>query len=176
MDVMTAIQTRRSVRAYKPDPVPPELLEQVTEALRLAPSACNYQPWRFILVTQPELIRKVAQVSHAQMFIAEAPVIVVACALTAQAYPRMGGYWNSADIDVAIAMTHLTLAATEAGLGTCWIGAFEEGAVKDLLGIPNEAKVVAMTPLGWPREPSLLHPLVPEQRKSRDEVFSYDHY
>jgi nitroreductase len=176
MDVMTAIQTRRSVRAYKPDPIQPDLLERVTDAMRVAPSACNYQPWHFVLVTQSELIKKLAQASHAQMFIAEAPVLVVACAEAAQAYPRMGGYWNSADIDVAIAMVHLTLAATEAGLGTCWIGAFDEGAVKDLLGIPNEAKVVAMTPLGWPREASLLHPLEQGQRKNRDEVFSFDRY
>ncbi len=176
MDVMTAIQTRRSVRAYRPDPIPPDVLERVTDAMRLAPSACNHQPWHFILVTQPGLIKKLAHAARDQMFLTEAPVLIVACGLAAQAYPRMGGYWNTADIDVAIAMDHLTLAATGAGLGTCWIGAFDERPVKELLGIPSEAKVVAMTPLGWPREADLLYPIGPGQRKNRDEVFSHDRY
>lgn len=176
MDVMTAIRNRRSVRAYRPDPIPADLFERVTEALRLAPSACNNQPWRFILVTQPELRQKIAHASHDQMFIADAPVIVVGCGLPARAYPRMGDYWNSAEIDVAIAMDHLALAAAEAGLGTCWIGAFDEREVKALLDIPDEAKVVAMTPLGWPRMSAMIHPIDPGRRKSRAEVFSTDQY
>lgn len=176
MDVMTAIQTRRSVRAYRPDPIPPELLERVTDAMRLAPSACNNQPWHFVLVTEAGLKEKVALASRGQMFLAEPPVLVVACALTNQAYPRMGGYWNSADIDVAIAMDHLTLAAAAEGLGTCWIGAFDERAIKELLGIPNEAKIVAMSPLGWPLEKGMLHPVVEGLRKTRSEVFSTNQY
>jgi nitroreductase len=173
---MDAIRCRRSVREFDSRPIPPDLLEQVTEALRLAPSACNHQPWRFIMVRDAALREQVAHACHEQMFIAPAPVIVAACAEPAKAYPRMGGSWNSVDVDVAIALDHLMLAAAEAGLGTCWIGAFDEGAVKALLGVPAEAKVVALTPLGYPKRADLIHPIDPAMRKPRAEVFSENHY
>ena len=176
MHVMQAIETRRSVRKYRPDPIPEETLHQVTEALRLAPSACNNQPWRFIIVNDQSLRAKVAQASRGQLFMAEAPVIIVGCALPKKAYPSMGGYWNSADVDVTIALDHLTLAAAAAGLGTCWIGAFDEEAIKTLLSIPPEAKIVAMTPLGYPKQEGLLCPVGPGDRKSREEIFSNNRY
>ncbi len=174
MDVMDAIRLRRSVREYRRDPIPPDLLELVTDALRLAPSACNYQPWRFLLVTDRALREEVAALCHEQMFVAEAPVVVVGCALAEGAYKRMGEYWNSADVDVAIAIDHLTLAAAAEGLGTCWIGSFDEKGLKRLLRIPADAKIVALTPLGYPREPSLLRPVRPDERRPRNEVFSKD--
>ena len=176
MDVITAIRNRRSVRAYKPDPIDAALVERVTEALRLAPSACNHQPWRFILVTQPDLRRKLGHAAHDQMFIADAPIIIVGCGLAAHPYPRMGDSWNSAEIDVAIAMDQFMLAATEAGLGTCWIGAFDEREVKALLDIPDEAKVVAMSPLGWPKMSTMIRPIEEGRRRSRAEIFSTDQY
>jgi nitroreductase len=174
MDVMEAIRRRRSVREYRDDPVPPETMDRVTEALRLAPSACNYQPWRFVLVADVETRVALAEACHEQTFVAEAPWIVVACALPETAYKRMGEYWSSAEVDVAIAVDHLTLAAAAEGLGTCWIGSFDEKAVKRLLRVPPEAKVVALTPLGYPRHPSLLRPVRPDERKPRSEVFSTD--
>lgn len=176
MEVIEAIRRRRSVREYRGDPIPPDVLERVTDALRLAPSACNYQPWRFVLVAEPDLRRDVAAACHEQMFVADAPVIVVGCALPGAAYQRMGEYWNSADVDVAIAIDELTLAAAAEGLGTCWIGSFDEKALKRLLRIPAEAKVVALTPLGFPRHPSLLRPVKPDERKPRGEVFSSDRW
>jgi len=176
MDVMETIRTRRSVRAYRSDPIPGELLEQVTEALRLAPSACNNQPWRFILVCDADLRRRVAEAAHGQMFMAAAPVVVVGCGDPARAYPSMGGYWNSIEMDVAIALDHLALAAAAAGLGTCWIGAFDEAAVKGLLAIPPGIKVVAMMPLGYPAEAGLLRPVARGERRPRDQVFSRDRY
>ena len=174
MDVMEAIRVRRSVRQYRGDTIPDDLLERVTDALRLAPSACNYQPWRFILVFDAERRRALADACHRQMFIADAPVIVCACALPQVAYKKMGGTWNSADVDVAIAVDHLTLAAAAEGLGTCWIGAFDDGRVKNLLSIPAEARVVALTPLGYPREVGLLRPIQPEERRARSEVFTLE--
>ncbi|MCL5269557.1 MAG: nitroreductase family protein [bacterium] len=176
MDVMEAIRIRRSVRAYRPDPIEEATLEAVTEALRLAPSACNNQPWRFVLVTDPALRARLAEAAHGQAYLAEAPVVVVGCAFPDRAYPRMGGYWNSADVDLAIAIDHLTLAAAAVGLGTCWIGAFDEGAVKKMLGVPAGVKITAMTPLGYPREAGLLRPVEAERRKSRGEVFSFNKF
>jgi nitroreductase len=176
MDVMEAIRRRRSVREFRGDPIPPDVLERVTEALRLAPSACNYQPWRFVLVTDPDLKAEVAVACHEQMFVAGAPVVVAACALPRGAYKRMGESWNSADVDVAIAVDHLTLAAAAEGLGTCWIGSFDEKALKRLLLVPEEAKIVALTPLGYPRHPSLIRSVTPEDRKPRSEVFSTDRW
>jgi nitroreductase len=113
---------------------------------------------------------------HNQSFIAQAPVIVVGCGLPDLAYKRMGGSGNSVDMDVTIALDHLTLAAAEAGLGTCWIGAFDEAAVKRILGVPAEAKVVALTPLGYPAEPGLLRPVAEKERKKQDEVIGFDRY
>ena len=176
MDVMEAIRSRRSVREYRGDPIPPEILERVTEALRLAPSACNYQPWRFILILDAALRSEVAEACHRQTFVAEAPVVIAACAIPERAYKRMGETWNSADVDVAIAVDHLTLAAAAEGLGTCWIGAFDEVRVKRLLGIPAQAKIVALTPLGFPRDPSLIRPVRSDERRPRDAVFSIDRW
>ncbi len=176
MNVMDAIMIRRSVRAYRPDPLPEALLASVTEAVRLAPSACNIQPWRFIIVSDPELRKAIARAAREQMFIAEAPVLIVGCAQADKAYSKMGGYWNSADVDVAIAMDHMMLAAAEAGLGTCWIGAFDEAAIKKLLGIPDPVKITAMSPLGYPRDPQALHPVAPEMRRPRKDVFSHDKF
>jgi len=107
---------------------------------------------------------------------AGAPIIVVACGLPKQAYKAMGGYGNSADVDVTIALDHLTLAAVAEGLGTCWIGAFGEPQVKRLLGVPRAVKVVAMTPLGYPASADLNRPLPQNQRKPAAEIFSTDRY
>jgi len=176
MDVHEAIRTRRSVRSYLDKPIPAEVMARMRRALRSAPSACNYQPWRFILVTSADLRRRVAQAAKGQKWIADAPVIVVACGLPAEAYKQMGGHGNSAEIDVAIALDHLTLAAAAEGLGTCWIGAFDEAAAKDLLGVPENVRVVAMTPLGWPASDELLCPLDEAKRKAEADIFSTDRY
>ena len=176
MNVLETIKTRRSVRAYSSRRIPADVLERCREALRYAPSACNFQPWRFILVTDAQLRQQVARAAFDQLWMAEAPVIVVGCGLPEQAFKNMGGYGNSADIDVTIALDHLTLAAVAEGLGTCWIGAFDEGKVKGLLKVPKEAKVVAMTPLGYPASPDLNFPLDQSRRKNETEVFSTDGY
>lgn len=176
MDVVEAIVNRRSVRQYSPKPIPPAVLDKMRRALRLAPSACNYQPWHFILVTDPQLRRQVAEASMGQLWIAEAPVIIVGCGDAGRAYKTMGGRGNSVDIDVAIAMDHLTLAAVAEGLGTCWIGAFSEPEVKKLLHVPAHAKIVAMTPLGYPASPKLICPIGDQDRKPPAEIFSIDRY
>lgn len=176
MNVFDAIQTRRSVRSYATKPIPADVMERMRQTLRLAPSACNFQPWHFILVTDASLRREVAQAANGQLWMAEAPVTVVGCGLSERAYKKMGGYGNSVDVDVTIALDHLTLAAIAEGLGTCWIGAFDERKVKSLLRVPHPVKVVAMTPLGYPSKTDLNHPIDESRRKPEADIFSTDYY
>jgi nitroreductase len=176
MNVMEAIKNRRSVRSYSSKRIPDEIMQRMRDALRYAPSACNYQPCKFIFVSDPELNYEVAKAANDQVWMSEAPVIVVGCGLPEQAYKFMGGKGNSVDIDVAIALDHLTLAATEEGLGTCWVGAFDEGRVKALLGVPADVKIVVMTPLGYPASADLMAPLPEGARKGEGEIFAADHY
>ncbi len=176
MDVHEAIRTRRSVRSYSARPIPPDILERMHEALRFAPSACNFQPWRFVFVTDHALRQAVAKAACDQLWMAEAPITVVGCGLPDDAFKNMGGYGNSADLDVTIALDHLTLAAVAEGLGTCWIGAFDEKKVKRLLDVPEPVKIVAMTPLGYPSSPVLNTPSDEGDRKPGGEIFRSDRY
>ena len=176
MHVLEAMRMRRSVRSYLPREIPAEVMARMKQALRMAPSACNIQPWHFVLVTDAALRLKLAQAARNQLWMAQAPVIVVCCARPIQAYKGMGGYGNSADVDVAIALDHLTLAAVADGLGTCWIGAFDEAQVKVLLGVSAHIRVVVMTPLGYPASPDLIKPLDEARRKPLAEIFSENHY
>ena len=171
MKVLEVIQKRRSVRKYKQDPIPEEALLRVLEAARLAPSGKNFQPWKFIIVKDKALKEKLARASAGQFFIAKAPIIIVGCGFPDNCYARMGRYMKSWSVDVTIAMEHLILQAQEEGLGTCWIGSFEEEEVKAILNVPEEVKVLALTPLGYPEE-------IPRfrGRKSLDEIISYDRY
>ncbi|MDR0994179.1 MAG: nitroreductase family protein [Verrucomicrobiota bacterium] len=147
-------EKRRSVRAYKPNVVPGALVNQVLEAGRLAPSACNKQPWRFIVV-KDEAIRRSLGTAYAREWFWKAPVILAVCILPGDAWTRPHDGRNYAAVDGAIAMDHITLAAADVGLGTCWIGAFDPAVVRDVLNLPDGVAVVGMTPLGFPdTEPS----------------------
>ena len=145
MDVFEAIQKRRSVRSYKPTPVPDEKLRKVLEAARLAPSAGNFQPWHFIVVMDSDKRKKIARGCRFGHFLAESPVVIVGCG-NQRSSPR----WHA--IDTCIAMENLVLAATGEGLGTCWIGTFNEKEIREMLKIPSHLKVVALLALGYPRE------------------------
>ena len=142
-------ETRRSVRAYKPDAVPEELVQQVLETGRLAPSACNKQPWRFIVV-RSETTRRALGAAYAREWFWKAPVVIAVCILPGEAWVRSFDGKNFARVDGALAMDHMQLAAAELGLGTCWIGAFDPEAVRGVLGLPDGVEVVGMTPLGFP--------------------------
>lgn len=171
MDLMEAIRTRRSIRTYKSTPIPEDALKEVLNAARLAPSADNAQPWKMVVVRDEQTKLKLAAASNGQKFIAQAPVVIVACGLPGEAYPSVGGYMSSEIIDAAIALDHLTLAAHDRGLGTCWIAAFKEEKVRALLGIPEDVKVVALTPLGYPDENPGRTP-----RKNLEELVSFDRF
>ena len=148
MTVYEAIQNRFSVRAYLDKPVEEEKLARVLEAARLAPSAGNRQEWRFVVVRDAETRAKLMEAANAQAFVGQAPVVIAACAEGEQHVMTCGQLCYP--IDVAIALEHLALAATEEGLGTCWIGAFKEDEVKKILGIPDSVRVVELMPLGYP--------------------------
>lgn len=142
-------EKRRSVRAYKPDEVPEEMLQTVLEAGRLAPSAVNKQPWRFIVV-RGETTRRALGAAYAREWFWKAPAILVLCILPNEAWVRAYDGKNYAMVDGALAMDHMMLAAAELGLGTCWIGSFDPSALREILGLPDGVEVVGMTPLGFP--------------------------
>jgi len=167
MDVYEAVAARRSIRRYKPDPVAEETVTRVLDAARLAPSWKNLQCWRFVVVRgetgKAGLLSAFADTNPGKKAIAAAPVMIVVCA-DPQASGKMGGkeYYL---VDVGIAMENLMLAARAEGLGTCWLGEFDEQPVKEALGVPADWKVVGMTPLGWPdQDPK------PRPRKALDEI------
>ena len=167
MCVMEAIKLRRSIRSYKDKPVEDEKLKAVLEAARLSPSARNQQERKFIVVTDKAMREKLVDAAHGQRFVGQAPVVIVACAT--QTSHIMPCEEPSYPIDMAIAVDHITLEAVEQGLGTCWIGAFKQGEVKKLLGIPENIRVVALLPLGYPDG-------IPDSRprKSLDEIVAYE--
>lgn len=167
MDVYSAMRERRSVRAYRPDPVPEEALRRMLEAARLAPSAKNLQPWKLVVVRDPERRRRLAEAAYGQDFVAEAPVVIAAVALDPERVMRCGV--PSYAVDVAIAVDHLTLAAVQEGLGTCWIGSFSQEEVRRVLGVPERYRVVALLPVGYPADEPL-----PKWRKGLDELVCYE--
>ena len=152
MDVYEAIRTRKSVRAFEDRDVPEDVLMRLIEAARLAPSASNRQETRFVVVRDPETRRKLAVAAKNQKFVGEAPVVLACCAET-DGHKMLCGQ-PCYPIDVAIAIDHLTLCAVAEGLGTCWIGAFDEALVKGILGIPPEVRVEELMPIGYPKDPT----------------------
>ncbi len=170
MDVYEAIRTRKSVRSYSDRTVDEETLRRILDAARLAPSARNAQEWRFVAVRDRGMRHRIAVEAAGQPFIAEAPILLACCAETDGRVMLCGQ--PAYPIDVAIAMDHLSLAAAAEGLGTCWIGAFDEREVRDALGIPGSVRVVQLMPLGYPRDPAPVakrrHPL---EKILRQEVW-----
>ena len=168
MNLMQAIRARRSIRAFRDMPVEEEKLLAVLEAGRLAPSARNMQDWKFIVVKDAATRQRLAEAARDQQFVGQAPVVIAACG-TSDLVMTCGQ--PAYAIDVAIAVDHITLAAAARGLGTCWIGAFYEEKVKEILGVPPEIRVVALLPLGYPAEETS-----PQARKSLDEIVAWEHW
>jgi len=173
MEFYEVVKTRRSIRSYKPDIPPQDVLDRISEAARIAPSGSNRQPWRFIFVTDPSLKKKLVSACGNQKFVGEAPIVVIACGYDIK-YNR-GGYMGGMSflVDVSIAFTHLILAARSEGLGTCWIGEFENEKVKRILGIPDGYNVVAVTPLGYPKEDGFRET---DRRKPMAEIMSINKF
>jgi nitroreductase len=163
MSFLELARLRRSVRAYAPDAVSEAALLQVLEAGRLAPSACNNQPLSFYVLRGTEEVDRLRP-AYRRGWPFTAPVLIVVCADHEQAWRRGDGKTYAA-VDAAIALDHMILAAAELGLGTCWIAAFDEAAVRSALALPPHVEPIVMTPLGHPAE----HP-EPRARKSLDEL------
>ncbi|MDO8685986.1 MAG: nitroreductase family protein [Clostridiales bacterium] len=169
MKVMDAITGRRSIRNFSHVEVEQEKLNLVLEAARLAPSAANGQIWKFIIVKDSATRGKIAAASGGQNFIKEAPVIIIACAEENSIVMLCGQYRYT--VDLSIAMSFMILEAYEQGLGSCWIGHFKEDDVKRILGIPQDVRIVALTPLGYPAESPMQRP-----RKAQKEIVCYEKY
>ena len=168
MDVMEAIRRRCSVRSYQDRAVEKEKLEIILEAARLAPSASNRQEWRFIVVQDKNTRQRLMKAAKNQAFVGHAPVVIACCAQTDSHAMTCGQLCYP--IDVAIAIEHMALKATEEGLGTCWIGAFYEDQVKEILGIPKDIRVVDLLTLGYPDKPCPSH----KDRLSLEEIVMYE--
>ena len=161
------VKKRYSVRKFKDLEVEEEKIIEILDTVRFAPSAVNYQPWHFIVVSNQEAIAKIAA-TYDRDWLKKAPVIIVACGDHNESWKRSDGK-DFCDVDVAIAVDHLTLAAADQGLGTCWVCNFDAQACKEALALEKHLEVIGLIPLGYPieREPR------EKQRKSIDEIVSW---
>ena len=168
MNVVDAIKTRRSVRKYKPEPIPDDHLKTILESGRLAPSAGNKQPWRFIVVRDEEKKRELAEKASKQLWIGDAGAVVVALSKPKDD-PSVYERW--VERDVMTAVEHMVLTAWELGYGTCWIGAFKQKDIKEALDIPEDYWVINLLPIGVPdQKPE------PRGRKPFSELFYSEKY
>ena len=168
MTVFQAINSRRSIRKYKDKKVGEDKLERILEAARLSPSARNLQTWKFIVVREEETRKKLVEAIN-QPFVGQAPVILVNVATETEGIMRCGEARYT--VDLSIATAYMILQAQEEGLGTCWLGSFDQEKVKEILSIPKEMKVVSISPLGYPDEAPDMRP-----RKEFEEVVSFDKF
>jgi nitroreductase len=170
MEYSELIAKRYSVRAYRPDPVEDGKLQAVLEAARLAPTAANRQPIQLVVLHtagREEEIRKI----YRRPWFVQAPLIIAVCAISSQAWVRESDRFNARLIDAAIVADHLILAATNLGLGTCWIAAFNVEAARSVLQLPAEAEPVIFTPLGYPADQP-----GPKIRKPLADLVRYEHW
>jgi nitroreductase len=175
MTVLDLARRRYSSRAYRPDAVPDDLLATVLEAGRIAPTAANKQPFRIIVVRTPGREAELRRIYDRDWFV-QAPLVLCVCAIPAEAWRRtMYDGRSHADVDAAIVMDHLVLAAADLGLGTCWIAAFDPAAARDVLAIPDEAEPRLFTPLGFPADTPDASPRH-VQRKPLEELVRYDRW
>lgn len=168
MDVFEAIINRRSVRAFKQDPIPEELLNKVLEVARWAPSAGNLQARDYIIVRDPEIKKKLYEAALSQRFIEEAPLDLVVCANEERSAWKYGerGKELYCLLDAAAAVQNLLLAVHALGLGACWIGAFNDEAVSKILNLPRGVRPIAIIPIGYPNQ----KPLTPPRMNLKDVV------
>jgi nitroreductase len=149
MEVIEAIRRRYSCRTYEDRPIEEEKLDCILEAARLAPSAKNLQDWRFVVVTDEETKQKLAQAANNQRFLENAGAIIVGCSVSDEV---MRCSQALGPIDVAIALEHICLQATELGLATCWIGSFYPDKVRAILDIPDDVTIIELMAVGYPAD------------------------
>ncbi len=177
--MLELIISRQSDRKYSQKPVEKEKIERITEAGRMAPSACNAQPWKLIVVTDPELIKRVAQAASAKLlgmnaFVSQAPALIVVIREKPNFSSKIGGTIKNKDyslIDIGIATENICLQAKAEGIGTCIIGWFDENHLKKILTIPRSKRVELIITLGYS-----LSEQKTKKRKPKEEVVSYNRY
>lgn len=169
MDVFKAITERKSIRKYKDIEVEDEKLQKILESARIAPSAANRQEWKFLVVKNQETRDKLVEAANGQKFVAEAPITIVACSTESERIMPCGQHAYT--VDLSIAVSFMILGATELDLGTCWLGAYDEEKIKEILGIPEEIRVPAMFTLGYTGE----NP-APRPRKDIKDIVCYEKY
>ncbi|TKG97260.1 nitroreductase [Puteibacter caeruleilacunae] len=171
MNFIDLAKRRYSVRSYSDKPVSKDLIQQVLEAGRIAPSAVNFQPWEFVIISEPENAKAFQEVYHRDWF-NQAPVYIVICGDHNQAWHRQADGKDHTDVDASIAIDHMTLAATDAGLGTCWVCNFDVEKCREYLKLPDHIEPIAILPLGYPAKDD-----IPEKkRKSLDDICHWEKY
>jgi len=169
MSFIELINKRYSVRAYQSVPVETEKLQIILEATRLAPTACNRQPFKIIAIHTEKRKQQLLSIYKSEWFV-QAPLILCICGVPTSAWVRKDGR-KYLDVDIAIVMDYITLAATDLGLGTCFIAAFDADNARRVLSIPDEAEPILFTPLGYPADTPGI-----KKRKSLDDLVSYEHW
>jgi nitroreductase len=167
MEVSDAIVKRKSIRRYNDSPIPKNKLLKVLEAARLAPSASNQQQWKFVVVRDADKRKQLSIAANGQPHVASAPVVIAGVATNPNRIMMCGV--ATYPVDLAIAIDHMTLAAVNEGLGTCWIGAFSQDKAREVIGVPDNYLIVALLPLGFPAEEGR-----EKTRKSLDEIVCYE--
>lgn len=166
MLVFEALRTRRSIRKYKPIPVEKEKLDLIMEVARTSPSSSNKQQWKFVVVQDKKKLEQFTGIANGQTFVGTAPVIIAACG---PLWGKSNCGQNRHTVDCSIACSYMMLAAHDVGLGTCWLGNFQQDAAREILGVPEDWEIVALLTLGYPDETPVMRP-----RKTTDEVVRYD--
>jgi nitroreductase len=169
MDFQQLVRGRHSVRAYKPDPVAKEDLQQILQDACLAPTAANRQAFQLIVIQTRGRADELRRIYDREWFV-QAPLVICACAVPGDSWTRSDGK-NYSDVDVAIVMDHLILSAASRGLGTCWIGAFDRDAACEVLGLPDGVEPVAFTPVGHPADEPR-----PKRRKEVSDLVRYERW
>ena len=170
MDFMELIAQRYSVRAYQSAPVEDDKLHQILEAARLAPTAANRQPMR-VLVLHTAGRQEELQRIYGRAWFTQAPIIIAVCGVSEESWTRKDDSKASLDIDAAIVMDHIVLAATALGLGTCWIAAFDPQAAREVLGLPEDVQPIVFTPLGYAADAP-----APKKRRPLEELVKYERW
>jgi nitroreductase len=170
MDFTKVINGRESIRSFDPTkPIDKAILERILDAGRIAPSAANRQPWRFLLISSREMLTQVRRCYQKPWF-QDAPHVLVVAGRTGEAWTRQDG-WNSIETDLTIAMDHMVLAAENEGVATCWVSNFEMAVLRSAFSLSSEDRIYAITPLGYPR-PGFAKK-GQRQRKTLSEVVKY---
>jgi len=173
VDIFDIFKLRRSIRSFTSEDVSEEQIEKIIDAARWAPSAGNIQPWEFVIIRRPEIKRKIAKAALNQIFIEEAPAVIVVCADEV----RSGRVYGSRGVnlyciqDTAAAIENMLLAICALGLGACWVGAFNEDDVRRTLNIPRGLRPVAIIPIGHPAEKP-----TPPRKRALKEIIHYESF